>query len=238
MEHEQKWSNFIMLTLGCMIGVLVMLALIADAHMLKSVLTWVVPYFCVVTIIYAKLNDWPLEQSFFYAVDTGCSIGFGAFEETNDTSRAFTVVHILLTDSLIVFGAFQLFLQKTLKKSTISNEALQRFYRQLTRDSGRQSNKTKIEKSTTLHQPILLLLLYYFVGVLWGMYRHRWSFLNSLYFAVSALSSVGLETPHTTKETGFLREDVCRRMIPLIDESIQHKQKQSNRMQSLSDSTA
>ena len=225
-----------MLTLGCMIGVLVMLALIADAHMLKTVLTWVVPYFCVVIMIYAKLNDWPLEQSFFYAVDTGCSIGFGAFEETNDTSRAFTVVHILLTDSLIVFGAFQLFLDKTLNKSTISNEALQRFYRQLTRQSGR-SNETKTDKKEqfTLHLPILLLLLYYFVGVLWGMYRHRWSFLNSLYFAVSALSSVGLETPHTTKETGFLREDVRSSYSTTVIYSTQTKT--SNRMQSLSDST-
>ena len=224
-EEQQKWSVFI----GFMIAVLVMFAWSAEAHMLKSVLLWVVPYFVIVSTIYSNLNDWPLEQGFFYAVDTGCSIGFGAFEETNDTSRAFTVIHILLTDSLIVFGLFQLFLDTTLKKSTISNEALQRFYRRLTnRHSKGKENKNHEEKKSSIHLSILLLLFYFFVGVQWGRHRHNWSFLHSLYFSVSALSSVGLETPHPSKETGFLRQDdaifvglYCLSGVPLMGIAMQ-----------------
>jgi len=187
-----------------MIGVLVVLSWGAGAKMLRSVSTWVVPYFLGVTWIYSQLNDWPVEQSFFYAVDTGCSIGFGAFEETNDMSRAFTIVHIILTDSLIVFGAFQYFLDLTMKKSNISDRALRQFYRQMTQTSERDDSR---QSETKPPLSIFLLLLYFFIGTQWGVYRHGWSVLNSLYFSVSALSSVGLETPQTTKETGFLRED-------------------------------
>ena len=220
---------------GCMIGVLVMLALIADAHMLKTVLTWVVPYFCVVIMIYAKLNDWPLEQSFFYAVDTGCSIGFGAFEETNDTSRAFTVVHILLTDSLIVFGAFQLFLDKTLNKSTISNEALQRFYRQLTRQSGR-SNETKTDKkeqftpSTDSFAPVVLLCWRFMGNVQTSLV------LSELAVLCSECTIIGRtrDTTQRRRRVFFVRMYV-RRIPPLS--SIQHKQKHQTGCNRLSDST-
>ena len=63
------------------------------------------------TFFYAKINDWPIPQSFFYAVDAGMSIGFCTdVKETTIRSRAFTILHIILGASC-VGGALILFVQ-------------------------------------------------------------------------------------------------------------------------------
>jgi hypothetical protein len=63
------------------------------------------------TIFYSKYNNWPLPQSFFYAVDAGMSIGFCTdVAETKIGSRAFTIIFILLGASC-VGGALALFIK-------------------------------------------------------------------------------------------------------------------------------
>lgn len=68
------------------------------------------------TIFYAVCNDWPLPQSFFYAVDAGMSIGFCVSEvyETKLISKAFTIVFILLGAS-VISGSLALFIQDALE---------------------------------------------------------------------------------------------------------------------------
>jgi len=63
------------------------------------------------TIFYSKFNNWPIPQSFFYAVDAGMSIGFCTdVAEKRIGSRAFTIVFILLGASC-VGGALALFIK-------------------------------------------------------------------------------------------------------------------------------
>ena len=63
------------------------------------------------TLFYSLHNQWPPSQAFFYAVDAGMSIGFcTAIAETSVSSRAFTVVYILLGAS-VVGGALALFVE-------------------------------------------------------------------------------------------------------------------------------
>jgi Ca2+-binding EF-hand superfamily protein len=63
------------------------------------------------TLFYSYCNQWPLAQSFFYAVDAGMSIGFCTdVHETKLVSKAFTIVYILLGAS-VVGGALALFIQ-------------------------------------------------------------------------------------------------------------------------------
>mmetsp|Transcript_17191 Transcript_17191/g.39721 ORF Transcript_17191/g.39721 Transcript_17191/m.39721 type:complete len:608 (+) Transcript_17191:109-1932(+) len=63
------------------------------------------------TLFYSYTNDWPIPQSFFYAVDAGMSIGFCTdVAETKLVSKAFTIVYILLGAS-VVGGALALFIQ-------------------------------------------------------------------------------------------------------------------------------
>lgn len=67
------------------------------------------------TLFYSYYYQWPLPQSFFYAVDAGMSIGFCTdVAETKVASRAFTVVHILLGASC-VGGALVLLVQNVLE---------------------------------------------------------------------------------------------------------------------------
>jgi len=63
------------------------------------------------TLFYSYYNEWPIPQSFFYAVDAGMSIGFCTdVAETKLVSKAFTVIYILLGAS-VVGGALALFIQ-------------------------------------------------------------------------------------------------------------------------------
>lgn len=63
------------------------------------------------TFFYSYTNEWPIPQSFFYAVDAGMSIGFCTdVRETKLVSKAFTIVYILLGAS-VVGGALWLFIQ-------------------------------------------------------------------------------------------------------------------------------
>lgn len=75
------------------------------------VLIWI----AIGTLFYSHHNQWPLPQSFFYAVDAGMSIGFCTdVRETLVSSRAFTIVYILLGAS-VVGGALALFIEDTME---------------------------------------------------------------------------------------------------------------------------
>lgn len=75
------------------------------------------------TLFYSYYNEWPLPQSFFYAVDAGMSIGFCTqVYETKLLSKAFTIGYILLGAS-VIGGALALFIQdmvEGLAKSPLS----------------------------------------------------------------------------------------------------------------------
>ncbi len=63
------------------------------------------------TFFYSFTNEWPIPQSFFYAVDAGMSIGFCTdVAETKLVSKAFTIVYIIMGAS-VVGGALALFIE-------------------------------------------------------------------------------------------------------------------------------
>ena len=77
------------------------------------------------TLFYSYCNDWPLPQSFFYAVDAGMSIGFCTdVYETKLVSKAFTIVYILLGAS-VIGGALALFIQDAVEG--LSTPAVQEY---------------------------------------------------------------------------------------------------------------
>ena len=70
------------------------------------------------TLFYSWLNEWPIPQSFFYAVDAGMSIGFCTdVYEVKLISKAFTIIYILLGAS-VVGGALALFIQDAVEGVT------------------------------------------------------------------------------------------------------------------------
>ena len=67
------------------------------------------------TLFYSYCNNWPLAQSFFYAIDAGMSIGFCTqVYEIKLVSKAFTIIYILLGAS-VVGGALALFIQDAME---------------------------------------------------------------------------------------------------------------------------
>jgi Ca2+-binding EF-hand superfamily protein len=77
------------------------------------------------TLFYSYCNDWPLAQSFFYAVDAGMSIGFCTdVHEVKLVSKAFTIVYILLGAS-VTGGALALFIQDAVEG--LSTPAVQEY---------------------------------------------------------------------------------------------------------------
>ncbi len=82
---------------------------------LGVVLIWIVTG----TVFYSKYNNWPIPQSFFYAVDAGMSIGFCTdVAETTRGSRAFTIIYIILGASC-VGGALFLFIKDIMMEGLV-----------------------------------------------------------------------------------------------------------------------
>lgn len=80
------------------------------------------------TLFYSICNDWPLPQSFFYAVDAGMSIGFCTdVAETKLVSKAFTIVYILLGAS-VVGGALALFIQDAVEGGIAIDSSFTKHY--------------------------------------------------------------------------------------------------------------
>lgn len=90
------------------------------------------------TLFYSYHNGWPLAQSFFYAVDAGMSIGFCTeVAETTVSSRAFTIVFIILGAS-VVGGALALFVQDAVAGAASAGSA--EYRRLLERDAFRRAD--------------------------------------------------------------------------------------------------
>ena len=82
-----------------------------------TVFTAVAAWIGFATLYYAKFEHWPLAQSFFYAVDTGMSIGFGTVAEQKLSTKLFTVAHVLMGASA-VGGAIALFAESAVAGSS------------------------------------------------------------------------------------------------------------------------
>ncbi|CAJ1383241.1 unnamed protein product [Effrenium voratum] len=68
---------------------------------------------------------WTFGQSFYYSVQTGLSIGFGLLSESKDTSRLYSVFHILAGSSVIA-GCLSWFASATLERHSHSRDNSER----------------------------------------------------------------------------------------------------------------
>ncbi|KAL7536461.1 hypothetical protein ACHAXR_007175 [Thalassiosira sp. AJA248-18] len=104
------------------------------------------------TLFYSYYYDWPLPQSFFYAVDAGMSIGFCTdVAETKVASRAYTIIHILLGASC-VGGALVLMVQSVLEGVGERSSAVYKLI--LERDS---LNKAFLGGANTNNTPLSIM---------------------------------------------------------------------------------
>jgi hypothetical protein len=84
-------------------------------------------YIVVGTIFYEINNEWPFQQALYYSLQAGFSVGFGALSEPNNSSRWYTICHVLVGSGFIA-GALGLFVQVMIDKSETTQQTLQAEY--------------------------------------------------------------------------------------------------------------
>ena len=152
-----------------------------------NILLLVLVYFSGSTYFHFVHNDWTLAQSFYYSVQSGLSIGFGVLAETDDTSRLFTVVHVIL-GAILISLAFGLLLERVLdqiESRLVSNKI-----------EGRSETSFSSMIGAALYSAeIALGIVWIMIGVFIGVKLEGWSVTHSLYYAVTGISTAGLEGP-------------------------------------------
>ena len=154
------------------------------------------------TIAYRSMDDFLWGEAFYYAVQAGSSIGFGALSEKNDGSRLFTVFFVLFGSS-VIGGCLSYFVQAAVEKH-------ESFIHQVKTPEGefiakKQQADDKKDKSSRLvkiirdnKQIVLSLGLFSFwilFGTVFAMTKMETSFVTGVYFAVTACSTGGLYAP-------------------------------------------
>lgn len=167
-----------------------------DSGLLKSFLYWTVWMICG-TSFYSLVNfDGNVSQSFYYSINVGYSIGWGVLHDHNSASKAFSMFYLLVGATFvsrwlafIIENAIKIdensvddyIITKSLRdKSTIRNWILRECYIFM------------VIHHTRLFV-IYIWIVYIFLGTLWSCLTIKWSLIDGLYFALSSLSTGGLQ---------------------------------------------
>jgi len=191
------------------------------------------------SIFFHFANGWEWSNSFFYAVDTGLSIGFGAFPEgvftftcANNTlvkesfkpwqgSMAYTVIHVFAGASAVA-GALGLFVSVALERQDTMREDAEKDFesskikikyskKQKARDAVLgcyTRNKTRVNCFTAL-------FVWLSFGVIYGTVYEEWTFIQSVYYAVTSVSTAGLQPPRGTTFAMLFTGVFCLFGVPL-----------------------
>lgn len=124
--------------------------------------------------------------SFYYAVQAGLSIGFGILTPTSEDSMLFTICFILMGAAICAnfLSSFVTEAVSSLEKGKLGIVI--------------QENR---EPTSTFG---LLLAVWWLVGTLFGHFHEGWSWTRSLFFAISATSTSGMQGLDSTDEASLL----------------------------------
>jgi len=178
-------------------------------------------------LFYNQMIGWSFTTSFYYSVQAGMSVGYGALYETDDRTRIYSVFHVLLGSSFVVYALSNImgtFLEEhntwhiSLKKNlsaklqkeelsiedapaakTIEHSACYRFI--LRKIKGLK--KPKIQKRLATGT---LFLIWIMLGIMYGIVREKFSFIQALWFSITSLSTGGFQPPtvHEDSEDAVL----------------------------------
>jgi len=117
-----------------------------------------------------------LIASFYYAVQSGLSIGFGILTPKTEEAMVFTALYIL-SGAALAADALSNFITDSLDNI----------------DNSRLGLVVKDEPSASALQFGSLLVLWWSVGTCFGYYHEGWSLIRSFFFAISATSTSGMQ---------------------------------------------
>ena len=162
---------------------------------------------------YSVVDHWPFWQSYYYAVNVGYSIGFGAITESSSESHFFSVAFICLGAGALG-GALGFLGQLTLERSdefakdVRAKEVAPQFGEDVDGDGDvdlTDYGLALVADARAFYRAhenrcncFLALFAWIAAGVVFGMVDQGWPFETALYFSVSALSTGGLQSVATT----------------------------------------
>jgi hypothetical protein len=159
-------------------------------------------------IFYYYFYFWTAATSFYYVIEAGLSIGFCKPAEDSDMSRIFTIFFVFIASS-IVSGTTGLFLVSLFAPNLHLVPAEHRF--------NAISYRDEVEEAITFQSVwrycwyhckyflgwysnrlrtimTILFVIWMILGTCWGLFIENWTFITSLYWAVTSCSSGGLQT--------------------------------------------
>eukprot|EP00912_Choanoflagellata_sp_UC4_P000663 UC4_evm1s414 len=157
--------------------------------------------------------NWRVSQAFYFSVQSGLSVGFGANPITcgkDQACMAFSVAHILIGSSLIA-ASIGVILASIMGKASDDN------IRILRRGTHLQTSKSsslwfflhRLWVRIKEYREISCFTLWTGIGILYGMAHEKWTFIESWFFATSALSTAGMLAPDTGDTGMFFTGFYC-----------------------------
>eukprot|EP00040_Diaphanoeca_grandis_P015030 m.76481 g.76481 ORF g.76481 m.76481 type:complete len:500 (+) comp24901_c0_seq1:216-1715(+) len=177
------------------------------------------------TLFYNQYIGWTAAQSFYFVIQSGLSIGFGAADTScgssanvtddgpidNDGCRWFALFNVFIGSS-VVTAALGLFLDASIssnKKELLDHVTLVKNAGVVA--PGEKAVKEKrhlnlgaggliISKLNNIDNPAILIssITIIITGLVFAMVHLEWNFIRALLYSVSAISTGGLEAPPDT----------------------------------------
>lgn len=149
------------------------------------------------TAFYALYDEFGWAVGFYMSVNVGYSIGWGDLTERDDISMFFSTLYVLVGAS-VMSGCLAYFIGSIIRKNekwyskVLKKELLDEAS---TTTGGVSKFKSYLQSlNTGRMRSFLLFALYIIFGTAWSCSVIGWSFTSGLYFAVSSLSTGGLNS--------------------------------------------
>ena len=158
---------------------------------------FVVLWLSIATFFYNHHNNWTVFESFYYAVQSGLSIGFGVLSEEDDLSRLFTTFHVLcgavgITVMLSLLSESALANVESKVRLNKLNELLLGTVAE-SMESPNHSSLLFHICSGCLSIEVLAAMVWFLIGTGAAYVYQDFSLVQSVYFAVTAVSTGGLQ---------------------------------------------
>jgi hypothetical protein len=203
-EEEESWWQF-----GMLFGDIKTVSeelLLANPYLLCLLVVSI--WISVGIIFYYYFYFWTVATSFYYVIEAGLSIGFCKPAENSDMSKIFTIFFVFVASS-IVSGTTGLFLVSLFAPNLHLVPAEHRInaisYRDEVDDAVTVLSvwrycwyhfKYFIGWYANRFRSIMTIIFFCWMilGTCWGLFIENWTFITSLYWAVTSCSSGGLQT--------------------------------------------
>ena len=205
----------------------------AVANYFNNVTFYVLPvllWLAVATTFYTIHNEWTASESFYYAVQSGLSIGFGVIPETDDVSRLFTTFHVLcgalgMTVMLSLLAEAALAnIETKVRMESLSKLLLHDRHNNNNKNNSDAAEIKDMHRSTLCAQllsgvvsvEVLGAVVWLSIGSYCGYVYQEFTIIQSIYFAVTAASTGGLEGVERTDLSLFWAALYCLIGVPLF----------------------